>query len=82
VGLLLTVTTSVIMTRCWNLVQKFGRAMKSNFVKVFLSARASINISGLRRTPLHDLAGEFTADDFRDGAIQLLQDAGVGHGDP
>jgi ankyrin repeat protein len=44
---------------------------------LFLSAGASISISRFGRTPLHDLAGEFKADDFDDGAIQLLQDAGV-----
>ncbi|PMD61015.1 uncharacterized protein K444DRAFT_612286 [Hyaloscypha bicolor E] len=51
--------------------------MKSNFVELFLSAGASISIGRSGQTPLHDLASEFTADDFDDGATQLLQDVGV-----
>ena len=53
------------------------RSNEKQLVKLFLSAGASISISRFGSTPLHDLAFEFTADNFDDEAIQLLQDAGV-----
>ena len=54
------------------------RSNEKQLVKLFLDAGASINPSGVRRrTPLHDLAFDFRADDFDDEAIKLLQRAGV-----
>ena len=53
------------------------RSNEKQLVKLFLNAGASISMSRFGSTPLHELAGEFTASEFDDEAIQLLQDAGV-----
>ncbi|KAH8654675.1 hypothetical protein BGZ61DRAFT_203563 [Ilyonectria robusta] len=50
---------------------------EQRLIDLFLSAGASIDTDRFGRTPLHLLALAFQAEDFDNGAIQSLLDAGV-----